>query len=134
MGPRAYAVREVAELALILAGLGIVEHFATVPWWIWVGLPIGKAIVSIGFYSVFLGHHLRRAPRHGPGALVGRRARVLTSLDPVGQVSISGEIWTARSSSHARVPPGSEVRIRAVAGLTLVVERPETSRNASSPT
>jgi membrane-bound serine protease (ClpP class) len=67
-------------------------------------------------------------------ALVARRQKVVTGdagmidsvgiaqtdLEPQGKIFVHGEIWEARASSN--IPKGTRVRVRAVEGLTLVVE------------
>jgi membrane-bound serine protease (ClpP class) len=59
----------------------------------------------------------RRRAGTGAEALVGRRA--IVSSTPT-QVRIAGELWEARSDRPLR--PGEEVVVRAVDGLTLLVE------------
>jgi membrane protein implicated in regulation of membrane protease activity len=62
----------------------------------------------------------RRRAVTGAEALVGQRAVVAVPLRPVGQVRVAGELWAARSTSPADV--GDEVVVRAVDGLTLLVD------------
>ena len=59
-GWRAYAVREVAEVAVLVAVLAIVAAFAEVPVWLLVGLPLVKAIASVMYYVLFLRRAFRR--------------------------------------------------------------------------
>lgn len=59
----------------------------------------------------------RRRATTGAEALIGQKAVV--SSTPT-QVRIAGELWEARSDRLLR--PGEEVVVRAVDGLTLVVE------------
>jgi membrane protein implicated in regulation of membrane protease activity len=46
---------------------------------------------------------------------------VVTRCAPLGQVRLQGELWRARCEEGA--DPGERVRVRALDGLTLVVER-----------
>lgn len=62
----------------------------------------------------------RRKAVTGVEALVGQKAIVATALRPLGQVHIAGELWAARSESGA--DQGDEVVVRAVDGLTLLVD------------
>jgi membrane-bound ClpP family serine protease len=62
----------------------------------------------------------RRKASVGVETLVGRTARALSGIDSSGQVRVEGEIWSARSETS--IAPGAEVVVRAVEGLTLVVE------------
>ena len=58
----------------------------------------------------------RRRAVTGVEALIGKRAVVSTPT----QVRVAGELWEARSERPLR--PGDEVVVRAVDGLTLLVE------------
>jgi membrane-bound serine protease (ClpP class) len=58
----------------------------------------------------------RRRAVSGVEALIGQRAVVSTPT----QVRVAGELWEARSERPLR--PGDEVVVRAVDGLTLLVE------------
>jgi membrane-bound serine protease (ClpP class) len=58
----------------------------------------------------------------GPQAMVGAVAIIRSPLSPTGQVEIRGELWEAKLVSPVTLPVGSEVRVRAVEGLTLLVE------------
>ncbi len=64
----------------------------------------------------------RRRATVGSATIVGRRAVVVTTLAPEGQVRLDGEIWRARSGGDL-VERGAEVTVRSVAGLALEVER-----------
>ncbi len=56
----------------------------------------------------------------GAEALIGQRALVAAECRPIGQVRIVGELWQARCDHGAHV--GEEVVVKALDGLTLVVE------------
>ena len=86
--------------------------------WEWVAVASGGA-VEIGEAWFFLRWTKRRRPEVGVEALVGADGEM---TDP-GWVSVRGELWRARSD--APLEPGDRVRVRAVEGLTLVVERIE---------
>lgn len=60
----------------------------------------------------------------GPGALlVGRVGEARERLDRSGYVRLGSELWRATVARGADpVEPGAAVRVRAVRGLTLVVE------------
>ena len=62
----------------------------------------------------------------GTAALVGRDARVLTTVsERGGTVRLAGEEWTARTPPGGRVlEVGSVVRVAAIEGATAVVEPP----------
>ena len=57
----------------------------------------------------------------GPEAMVGAVGVAQEQLAPRGQILVHGELWPAES--EATVAPGESVRVRAVDGLKLLVER-----------
>lgn len=61
----------------------------------------------------------RRRKRTGVETIIGTRGQVVVTLDPVGQVMLGGERWTARSATTIEV--GTAVQVEAVEGVTLVV-------------
>ena len=83
--------------------------------------------VGFGGISAALAFVALRAKRSkqllGPQAMVGMKAMVQRSLDPVGQVEVRGELWQARIVDQGRAEAGESVRVRRVEGLTLLVER-----------
>jgi len=109
-------------VALILAVL-----FLPSPWN--VVLVATAAIVDIAETGVLVWWSRRRR-RLGPaavgaGAIVGRAGIALGRLDPVapnpvGQVRVGGEIWSARSAEP--IDPGAAIIVRSVDGLVLGVE------------
>ena len=124
----AYLARESAELVLLVAALAVVNALVRVPLWVFVGLPAGKALSSIAFYSLFVRRALRRPPRTGAERLIGRTAAVRSPLSPAGQVVVDGEIWSARSADGSTVPLHESVDIIGLRGNILVVCRPDAQR------
>ncbi|MGB6134784.1 MAG: nodulation protein NfeD [Acidobacteriaceae bacterium] len=57
---------------------------------------------------------------NGPEALVGELGVAQQEIAPEGQILVHGELWLARAA--APVGSGERVRVRAVDGLTLLVE------------
>ena len=72
----------------------------------------------------------RRRPVTGPSAMIDEVGQTLTPIEPggSGRVATHGEIWTA--TSKETISQGESVRVIAVNGLTLTVERlvPSTHR------
>lgn len=122
-GWRAYAVREVAEVALLTAVLAIVASFAEVPVWLLVGVPLGKAFASFIYYVLFLRRAFRRPARGGTEHLIGRVALAASPLRPEGQIKLDGEIWSARSADGRTIARLDDVEIVGVRGNTLLVSR-----------
>jgi membrane-bound serine protease (ClpP class) len=92
-----------------------------------VGLPWGLVALVVALALEVLEYlawkrFLRRYRlRSGPETMVGSTATVVEDCAPVGQVRMLGELWRARCEEP--VAAGEEVRITAVDGLTLDVER-----------
>ena len=120
-GPRAYLVREAAELALVVVGLVIASRFVGVPLWAWIGIPVGKAILSVAWYGLVLRRTFTRQPASGPQALIGETGTALTALRPIGHVKIRSEIWHARSGDESEIHKGAVVRVSSIEGHTAVV-------------
>jgi membrane-bound serine protease (ClpP class) len=56
----------------------------------------------------------------GPEALLGAVGIAQQAIAPQGQILVHGELWLAESATP--VSQGESVRVRAVEGLTLLVE------------
>jgi membrane-bound serine protease (ClpP class) len=78
-------------------------------------------VVEIAETGFWLWYSRRRRVQMGPETLVGGSGRVVTRCAPLGQVRIQGELWRAHCAGGADV--GEEVRVVALDGLTLEVER-----------
>lgn len=101
--------------AILLVVFGIVPP----PWGIALiaGAVVLEAIETLFWYRLLK----RRRPKVGVETLVGKCARVINPCRPNGQVLVQGEIWSARCDDGA--DQDQSVRIRAIKGLNLVVER-----------
>ena len=87
--------------------------------WTWIVVLAG-ATVELGEATLFIQWSKRRKSVVGAEALIGQRALVAAECRPVGQVRVVGELWQARCDPGADV--GDEVIVKALDGLTLVVE------------
>ena len=87
--------------------------------WTWIVVLAG-ATFEVGEATLFVRWSKRRRAVVGVEALIGQRALVAAECRPVGQVRLVGELWQARCVPGADV--GDEVIVRALDGLTLVVE------------
>lgn len=76
----------------------------------------------LGTIELFLWNRTVRRRRKvvGTQTLVGKTAEVRVACRPRGQVFVAGELWEAECAAGADV--GTQVRVRRVRGLTLVVE------------
>lgn len=104
---------------LLLGAILLAVFVLPAPW----GLPVIllAAVVEVAETAFWLWYSRRRRARMGPETLIGATAQVVTPCLPLGQVRVQGELWRARCEAGANV--GEEVRILALEGLTLVVER-----------
>ena len=86
------------------------------------GIALTLAVVGFLMWRTV---QIRRTPvRTGASSLVGKTARVVRAAEVTGgpgTVLVDGEYWDAYGA--ADVPPGETVRVRAVEGLKLRVER-----------
>ena len=68
------------------------------------------------------------APRYirtNADQVIGKTAVVTETVDNLkgtGQVSVAGQVWTARSEHDIVLPPGRQVRILRIEGVKVIVE------------
>jgi membrane-bound serine protease (ClpP class) len=79
------------------------------------------AVIEVAETLFWIWLSRRGKVKMGPETLVGAVAQVVTPCAPLGQVRLQGELWRARCEEGAE--PGERVRVQALDGLTLVVER-----------
>ena len=69
-------------------------------------------------------------------SLVGQQAIVISEVDNlqgIGQVTVGGREWSARSINEGRqLPVGSVVVIRAISGVKLIVEEMDMSAKGNA--
>jgi len=82
-----------------------------------VGLAV---LVEIAETTFWMRRSRRGRVKAGPETMIGELARVVTSCDPIGEVRLHGELWSARCERNVVV--GQQVRVRSREGLTLIVE------------
>jgi membrane-bound serine protease (ClpP class) len=112
---------------LLIAGL-IALLVLGAPWGIVVlAAALGLEVLEYFAWKRFLRRYRLRS---GPETLVGRTATVVDDCDPLGRVRLGGEYWNARAATPAR--EGETVRITAIDGLTLEVERVNGSHLSAS--
>jgi membrane protein implicated in regulation of membrane protease activity len=89
--------------------------------WPWSGVAVVAAAVWEATSALAgIWYSRRGRPQVGAEALVGRSAEVVVACRPLGQVRLGGELWRARCDEGADA--GERVRVRAVEGITLLVE------------
>jgi membrane protein implicated in regulation of membrane protease activity len=100
---------------MLLLG-GILLAVFVVPWPWGLATVLGGGVLDIAESLVLLRWSRRRRAAVGAEALVGRVATVATPT----QVRVAGELWQARAGRP--LVAGEEVVVRAVDGLTLLVD------------
>jgi len=93
------------------------------------GLSLTILLVFLGFIfailiitAVVYLFQRRSRPVSGMEEMIGLEGVVRTGLSPEGMVFVRGELWRARPRSEP-LPAGTRVKVVAVRGLTLIVER-----------
>ncbi len=87
-------------------------------------LIIAATLVSAAFFTLVIGMAVRsqRKPAvTGAEGMIGEIGIALTEISPTGRVRVHGEIWQARSD--VPIAPGEQVRVVAVEGLQVKVEK-----------
>lgn len=117
----AYLVLQVPDI--LLAGLILL----LIHWWMALSLGWILGLFALWVVKDFAMYFLLRSvftpPRTGPETLVGARAVSRELLAPTGHVLLFGETWRAESlQPHNVIAPGTPVIVRAIRGLTLLVE------------
>ena len=117
----AYLILQVPDI--LLAGLVLLllhKWMALSSAWV---LSLFALWVVKDFAMYFLLRSVFTPPRTGPETLVGARAVSRELLAPTGHVLLFGETWRAESLQPRQViAPGTPVIVRAIRGLTLLVE------------
>ena len=92
--------------------------------------------LAFGLITTFLVRIAWRARQNkvmiGPDALVGSVGVAQEQLSPRGQILVHGELWLAESPEDP-IASGETVRVRAVDGLKLLVERVRQTVSAGAP-
>ena len=90
-------------------------------------LVLGIAAMSVLFILVALKKILnlsRVEVKHGDNRYLDKTARVVSEINPRGQIKIAGEIWQARSE-QGEIEEGEMVKVIGRDGMVLVVEKVE---------
>lgn len=117
-------------VSLVLGGLLLfdVPEFLRVSWWV-LGTVGACSLAFFGFVAGKVVSAHRAKPQTGQEQIVGSRAVVVRTLDPVGTVRMTGELWRAEVDREAQgsenappsIPAGRKVVVVGLNGLTLRV-------------
>jgi membrane protein implicated in regulation of membrane protease activity len=103
---------------LFLLALVLAIFVLPSPWGLYAVVVAG--VIDIAETWLFLWWSNRRRATVGVETLVGKPGVAVGDLWPGGQVKVDGEIWQARCEGGCDA--GTRVVVRAVEGLTLVVD------------
>lgn len=104
---------------LLLIAIVLAILVLPTPWNVLV-LALGL-IAEAGEVTFGIWYSRRRRATTGTESMVGEIAKVVEACRPEGRVSYKGERWEAVCAEGADI--GERVRVKAVDGLTLVVDR-----------
>ena len=106
------------------------------PWWAILCGVAGCLLFFISIMTAALRSRMARPPA-GAQSLLGGLGLARTDIAPDGEVTADGSLWRARTVGAA-IAEGSQVRVRSVSGLVLLVElaeeSPETPAGPAGPT
>jgi membrane-bound serine protease (ClpP class) len=87
-------------------------------------LPLAVTMAGVMVFVLLLVARSQRTPvSTGEQGMIGETGRAATDVAPEGKVYVHGETWDARSASP--VSSGEEVRVVAIEGVRLVIEKKE---------
>ena len=113
----------IAGSLLLFSGAGPELGLA---WWAIAGAVLGSLLFFVGAMTAAIRARLSK-PISGSEGLIGTTGIAKTEIAPEGRVAARGTLWRARTAEGA-IAEGSQVRIRSVTGLLLIVEPvPETA-------
>ena len=120
-----YGALGLTGIGAIVAGMviAVVESGGSVALALALALPLAVATVAVLVIAVRKALAVgRRRARCGADELVGHVGVVRRPLDPLGHISIDGELWRARPyAGGADLPVGTDVVVARVEGATLHV-------------
>jgi membrane-bound serine protease (ClpP class) len=118
-----------AGIASFIVGALVLFNSPGTPQFQQVSIPlvVGVGILTGIAFGVLVGFGLRalRAPiRSGWESLVGRTGTATSAIDPIGQVQLGAELWTAEvATGSKKIRKGDQVEVVEVKGLRLKVRK-----------
>lgn len=111
-----------AVVCFVVAGLLLVDDRTSmrIPQQVVVAAAVAGAIAVV-IVTVFA-VRTRSIPPHVPSRVLGKVGVVISDLDPIGNIRVLAEEWTAESPSE-RIEVGARVKVVGEHGLTLRVDR-----------
>jgi membrane-bound serine protease (ClpP class) len=110
-----------ATIAMVLGAMLLINGPPEVRIHLTTAVAVAVPFAAITMFLVSIVVQARRNKvLTGASGMIGEVGITRTALEPEGQVLVRGEIWEAVAS--ANVPAGARVRVKALAGLKLLVE------------
>ncbi|MFQ5801609.1 MAG: NfeD family protein [Candidatus Methylomirabilales bacterium] len=120
-----YLLLQIPGWALAAVGLSLLRRWVDLPLWAAVGLFLLWVIKDLILFP-FIRQAYESNGKGGTKRLIGARGIAEERLAPSGYVRVAGELWQAEIvQSDEPIPKGSPVRVRAVRGLTLLIQPEE---------
>lgn len=120
-----YLVIQIPGWILAAAGLALLRRWIDLPLWAAVGLLLLWVVKDLVLYP-FVRRAYEANGRAGAEQLIGAEGVAQEPLAPSGYIRVGGELWRAEAMrTDEPIPPGGRVRVRAVRGLTLLVQPAE---------
>jgi len=123
LGPRTkYLLMQIPGWILVVVALWFFRRWVDFPVWAAVGVVLLWVIKDILLYP-FLRPVFESGRKSGVDRLIGAEGIAADRLAPSGYVRVGNELWRAEVlEADEPIPEGSRVRIRAVRGLTLLIQ------------
>ena len=113
-----FAVGAIAALIVMLLGGGLIPQL--------LAFAVAAAILLILVRPMTRRLLRPKGARADADRIIGEPAIVVEEIDNVrgiGAVKIFGQVWSAQSTDHTKIPVGETVYIRAISGVKAMVER-----------
>ena len=125
---------QVVSIWMVAGGIGaLIADLCGAPFWIQTAIFAGVTALALVISRPMVKKvmHFQKVDTNA-GRYIGKTGIVTAQIDNtegVGQVTVLGSVWTARSSDGSILPEGENVVIKAIEGVKLIVEpehrRPE---------
>lgn len=126
---------QLVSIWMVVGGVGaLIADLCGAPFWVQTAVFAGVTALALLVSRPMVKKvvHFQKVDTNA-GRYIGKTGIVTTRIDNtegIGQVTVLGSVWTARSSDGSILPEGENVVIKAIEGVKLIVEpehrRPKT--------
>ncbi len=117
-----YTLLQLPGIALLATILFLLEQWFDLPWWLHAGVLSFWLIKDVVMFP-FVWRAYDWEGETALHSMVGQWGVVRQSLSPAGSVRVGNELWQAEVEPDTpHLHTGARVRVRALRGLTLLVE------------